>query len=209
MQVLSSHLRDPAAPGQTVAAAVGQFGRLDLLVNNAGATKRADFFTLTDEDWAGGFALKFHGHMRMTRAAWPHLRERKGSIVNIVGIGSRPGPAEFTIGGPVNVALLNVTKAMGGIGISQGVRVNAINPGLIATDRFTRNVERAMNDRGFTREQALTFLVSPHGTARVGQPEEIGSLVAYLASVKADFIQGCIIDIDIDIDIDGGATRSL
>ena len=57
VQVLSSDLRDPAAPGQTVAAAVGQFGRLDLLVNNAGATKRADFFTLTDEDWAGGFAL--------------------------------------------------------------------------------------------------------------------------------------------------------
>lgn len=81
--------------------------------------------------------------------------------------------------------------------------LRAINPGLIETDRFTRNVERTMNDRGFTREQALTFLVSSHGTTRVGQPKEIGSLVAYLASAKADFMQGCIIDID------GGATRSL
>ena len=203
VRVLSSDLRDPAAPRQAVAAAVGHFGRLDLLVNNAGATKRADFFTLTEEDWEDGFALKFHGYVRMTRAAWPHLREAKGSIVNIVGIGSRAGSAEFTIGGSVNVALLNFTKAMADIGIPQGVRVNAINPGLIETDRFTRNVERTMHDRGLSRAEALTFLVSSHGTTRVGQPAEIGSLVAYLGSSKADFIQGCIIDID------GGATRSL
>ncbi len=64
----------------------------------------------------------------MTRAAWPHLRESKGSIVNIVGIGSRAGSAEFTIGGTVNVALLNFTKAMADIGVGQCVRVNAINP---------------------------------------------------------------------------------
>jgi len=203
VQVLSADLRDFAAPQQAVASAVAHFGRLDLLVNNAGATKRADFFTLTEEDWQDGFALKFHGYVRMTRAAWPHLEQQHGSIVNIVGIGSRAGSAEFTIGGSVNVALLNFTKAMADIGIRRGVRVNAINPGLIETDRFTRNVERTMNDRGMTREQALTFLVSSHGTTRVGQPEEIGSLVAYLASQKADFIQGCIIDID------GGATRSL
>jgi NAD(P)-dependent dehydrogenase (short-subunit alcohol dehydrogenase family) len=203
VQILSSDLRDPVAPQQAVAAAVAHFGGLDLLVNNAGATKRADFFSLTDEDWADGFALKFHGYVRMTRSAWPHLKERKGCIVNIAGIGARAGSAEFTIGGSVNVALLNFTKAMADIGIPQGVRVNAINPGLIETDRFTRNVERTMKDRGITRDEALTFLVSSHGTRRVGQPEEIGSLVAYLASSKADFIQGCIIDID------GGATRSL
>ena len=65
-------------------------------MNNAGATKRADFFTLTEEDWQDGFALKFHGYVRATRAAWPHLRESRGSIVNIVGIGSRSGSAEFT-----------------------------------------------------------------------------------------------------------------
>ncbi|HBK08627.1 MAG TPA: short-chain dehydrogenase [Acetobacteraceae bacterium] len=203
VQVVSADLRDPAASVDAVARAVGQLGRLDLLVNNAGATKRADFFTLTEEDWQDGFALKFHGYVRMTRAAWPHLRETKGGIVNIVGIGSRAGSAEFTIGGSVNVALLNFTKAMADIGISHGVRVNAINPGLIETDRFTRNVERTMRDRGMTRDQALTFLVSSHGTTRVGRPEEIGALVAYLASPKADFIQGSIIDID------GGATRSL
>jgi 3-oxoacyl-[acyl-carrier protein] reductase len=203
VQVLSADLRDPDAPRQAIAAAVGHFGRLDLLVNNAGATKRADFFSLTEEDWQDGFALKFHGYVRMTRAAWPHLRFSKGSIVNIVGIGSRAGSAEFTIGGSVNVALLNFTKAMADIGIKQGVRVNAVNPGLIETDRFSRNVERVMRENGLERQAALAFLLSSHGTTRVGRPDEVGCLVAYLASSKADFIQGCVIDID------GGATRSL
>jgi 3-oxoacyl-[acyl-carrier protein] reductase len=202
-QVLAADLRDPSEPARVIDAAVARFGRLDLLVNNAGATKRADFFSLTEEDWQDGFALKFHGYVRMTRAAWPHLRNNQGSIVNIVGIGSRAGSAEFTIGGSVNVALLNFTKAMADIGIKDGVRVNAINPGLIETDRFARNVERVMHEHAMTREAALAFLLQSHGTKRVGRPDEIGHLTAYLASPVADFMQGTIIDID------GGANRAL
>jgi 3-oxoacyl-[acyl-carrier protein] reductase len=203
VQTLTADLRDPAEPARVVAEAVARFGQLDLLVNNAGATKRADFFTLTEEDWQDGFALKFHGYVRMTRAAWPHLRKTNGSVVNIVGIGSRAGSAEFTIGGSVNVALLNFTKAMADIGVNDGVRVNAINPGLIETDRFTRNVERVMRERSISRDDALTFLLSSHGTKRVGRPDEIGQFVAYLASPRADFLQGAIVDID------GGANRAL
>ncbi|MFZ0019918.1 MAG: SDR family oxidoreductase [Acetobacteraceae bacterium] len=199
--VIAGDLREPAAVKAAVDAAIAAFGRLDILVNNAGATKRADFFALTEEDWQDGFALKFHGYVRATRAAWPHLREFHGCIVNIVGIGSRS--AEFTIGGSVNVALLNFTKAMADIGVKEGVRVNAINPGLIETERFGRNIERVSREHGFNREQAIEFLLSSHGTTRVGRPEEIGWLTAYLASEKSDFIQGCVIDID------GGATRSL
>ncbi|HVY17091.1 MAG TPA: SDR family oxidoreductase [Rhodopila sp.] len=203
VQTVSADLRDPAEPARVVDEAVARFGQLDLLVNNAGATKRADFFTLTDEDWQDGFALKFHGYVRMTRAAWPHLRRTRGSIVNIVGIGARAGSAEFTIGGSVNVALLNFTKAMADIGVDDGVRVNAINPGLIETDRFSRNIERVMRERTLSREEALSFLLQSHGTKRVGRPEEIGQFVAYLASLRADFIQGAIVDID------GGANRAL
>jgi 3-oxoacyl-[acyl-carrier protein] reductase len=202
--IVAGDLREPAVVNAAVNAAVSAFGRLDILVNNAGATRRADFFTLTEEDWQDGFALKFHGYVRATRAAWPHFREARGCIVNIVGVGSRAGSAEFTIGGSVNVALLNFTKAMADIGIRDGVRVNAINPGLVETERFGRNIERVTRLHGFTtREQAIAFLLSSHGTPRVGRPEEIGWLTAYLASERSDFIQGCVIDID------GGATRSL
>jgi 3-oxoacyl-[acyl-carrier protein] reductase len=199
----AADLREPAAAGAAVDAVIQAFGRLDILVNNAGATKRADFFDLTEDDWQDGFALKFHGYVRMARAAWPFLRGNRGCIINIVGVGSRAGSAEFTIGGAVNVALLNFTKAMADIGIQQGVRVNAINPGLIETDRFRRNIERVMRDRNVDRDGALKVLLASHGTTRVGRPEEIGHLTAFLASDKADFIQGCVVDID------GGATRSL
>jgi NAD(P)-dependent dehydrogenase (short-subunit alcohol dehydrogenase family) len=201
--VVAGDLRQPAAVQAAVDTAVAAFGRLDILVNNAGATRRADFFTLTEDDWQDGFALKFHGYVRATRAAWPHLRESHGCIVNIVGIGSRSGSAEFTIGGSVNVALLNFTKAMATIGVKDGVRVNAINPGLVETERFGRNIERVSREHGFNREQAIEFLLASHSTTRVGRPEEIGWLTAYLASEKSDFVQGCVIDID------GGATRSL
>jgi NAD(P)-dependent dehydrogenase (short-subunit alcohol dehydrogenase family) len=201
--VHAADLREPASGDAAVKDAVDAFGRLDILVNNAGATKRADFFTLTDEDFLDGFALKFHGYVRMTRAAWPHLRDVKGNIVNIVGIGSRSGSAEFTIGGSVNVAILNFTKAMADIGVTDGVRVNAINPGLIETERFGRNIERTMRNRSCSRDEAIAFLLSSHGTTRVGRPDEIGAMTAFLASDKADFLQGSIIDVD------GGATRSL
>jgi NAD(P)-dependent dehydrogenase (short-subunit alcohol dehydrogenase family) len=201
--VHSADLREPAAAADAVRAATDTFGRLDVLVNNAGATKRADFFTLTDEDFQDGFALKFHGYVRMTRAAWPHLRSTKGNIVNIAGIGARSGSAEFTIGGAVNVAILNFTKAMADIGIQDGVRVNAINPGLIETERFGRNIERTMRNRSCSREEAIAYLLSSFRTTRAGRPEEIGAMTAFLASDKADYLQGSIIDVD------GGSTRSL
>jgi NAD(P)-dependent dehydrogenase (short-subunit alcohol dehydrogenase family) len=201
--VHAADLREPHAAAAAVVAAVAAFGRLDILVNNAGATKRADFFALTDEDFHDGFELKFHGAVRATRAAWPHLRATRGTVINIVGVGARSGTADFTIGGSVNAAMLNFSKAMADIGIHQGVRVNAINPGLIATDRFNGNVERMMRERSITREQAIAARLASHGTTRVGRPEEIGALAAYLASDQADFIQGALIDID------GGATRAL
>jgi NAD(P)-dependent dehydrogenase (short-subunit alcohol dehydrogenase family) len=141
-----------------------------------GPPNGGDFFALTEEDWQDGFALNFHGYVRMTRAAWPHLRESAGRIVNIVGIGSPADSAEFTIGGSVDAAF-ECTKAMAHNGIPQGVGVNAINPRAIETDRFSRNVERVMRDRGLSRDEALIFPVSSHGTTRLGRPEEIGCLL--------------------------------
>src|SRR5262249_3479375 len=133
-------LMQPETPAAVVDATVARFGRIDVLVNNAGATKRGDFLTLPDTDWADGFALKFFGAMRCSRAAWPHLQASRGVIVNVVGIGGRTGSAEFAIGGAVNAALLNLTKVLADRGVKDGVRVNAINPGGIATDRLKTRV---------------------------------------------------------------------
>jgi NAD(P)-dependent dehydrogenase (short-subunit alcohol dehydrogenase family) len=199
----AADLRPPEAAAQAIEAAIAAFGRIDILVNNAGATKRAPFLDLTEDEWMDGFALKFHGYVRMARTAWPELRRRQGAIVNIIGIGSRAGSAEFTIGGSVNAALVNLTKALADLGRADGVRVNAINPGRIETDRLVRNLDRLAAEAGVQRDEAAARLLSGLGLKRFGRPEEIGWLVAYLASPRAAFIEGAIIDID------GGENRSV
>jgi NAD(P)-dependent dehydrogenase (short-subunit alcohol dehydrogenase family) len=89
---VTADLREPAAAAVVARTAIDTYGAIDILVNNAGATKRGEFEDLTDDDWQDGFALKFFGAVRLTRAAWPHLRERRGSVVHIAGSGGRtPG----------------------------------------------------------------------------------------------------------------------
>jgi NAD(P)-dependent dehydrogenase (short-subunit alcohol dehydrogenase family) len=196
-------LREREAPARVVAATVERFGALDLLVNNAGATKRGDFLELSDADWEDGYRLKFFGAMRCARAAWPHLRASRGSIVNIVGIGGRTGTAEFTIGGTVNSALLNLTKCLADRGIDDGVRVNAINPGSIATERLQARLRTFAAERGVEVSQAEREMAKSFRIGRFGQPAEIARVVAFLASPQASYCQGAIIDVD------GGATRTL
>lgn len=196
-------LSQPYAAAEVVAAAVAALGGIDILVNCAGATKRGDFFSLTDDDWTSGYALKFHGSVRLCRAAWPHLEQRNGSIINIAGIGSRTPSADFTIGGSVNSALVNFTKALADLGCRRGVRVNAINPGYIETERLTRRIDAMVAEGGKSRDEAVSELLQAHGISRFGGADEIGRLVAFLASPVSDYIQGATLDID------GGATRGI
>ncbi len=144
-------LRQPEAPAAVVDATVKEFGRIDLLVNNAGATKRGDFFELTDADWDDGFALKFFGAMRLSRAAWRHLQATHGAIVNIIGVGGRTGSADFAIGGSVNAAFRLFTKALADRGVKDGVRVNAINPGSIKTERLDDPAQELRRRTGHRR----------------------------------------------------------
>jgi len=190
-------------PQAVVDATLDRFGRLDVVVNNAGSTKRGDFLTLAEADWAEGFGLKFFGAMRMSRAAWPHLQAYTGCIINIVGIGGRTGSAEFAIGGAVNAALLNLTKVLADRGVREGVRVNAINPGGVATDRLQTRLKTFAAEHNLDLPEAEQRMAKALGVARFGQPAEIARLVAFLASPQAAFCQGAIVDAD------GGQTRTL
>jgi 3-oxoacyl-[acyl-carrier protein] reductase len=196
-------LREADAPAEVVAGTVARFGRIDVLVNNAGATKRGDFFELTDEDWQDGFALKFYAAMRSSRAAWPHLRATRGSIVNIVGMGGRTGSADFAIGGAVNAAVLNLTKALADRGVQDGVRVNAINPGFVKTERLQIRLRAFAAERGLEPARAEQEMATAMRVPRFGEPAEIARAVAFLASPQAAFCHGSIFDID------GGQNRTL
>ncbi len=196
-------LRDNAAAAAVVDATMKKFGAIDLLVNNAGATKRGDFFELTDADWADGFALKFFGGMRLSRAAWKHLIASKGTIVNIIGVGGRTGNADFTIGGSVNAAGRLLTKALADRGVKDGVRVNAINPGFIKTERLTVRVKSFAEENKLPLDQAEAQLAKATGVARFGEPSEVAAAVAFLASPVCGYCHGALLDID------GGQTRTL
>jgi NAD(P)-dependent dehydrogenase (short-subunit alcohol dehydrogenase family) len=196
-------LRDPGAAAAVVEQTMQKFGALDLLVNNAGATKRGDFFELTDADWADGFSLKFFGGMRLSRAAWPHLIASKGTIVNIIGVGGRTGNADFTIGGSVNAAGRLLTKALADRGVRDGVRVNAINPGFIKTERLTVRVKSFAEEQKLPLAQAEAQLAKATGVARFGEPSEVAAAVAFLASPVCAYCHGALLDID------GGQTRTL
>ncbi len=196
-------LRQPDAPGRLVAFALDTFGRLDVIVNNAGATKRGDFLSLSDDDFLDGFALKYFGAVRLIRAAWPHLKASNGSVLNIVGVGGRTPGSAFTIGGSVNAALLSLTKALAAMGVADGVQVNAINPGAIRTDRLKKRLTDLAAQEGIDPVSAERHFVAAEHVTRVGEPEDIANLAAFIVGPEGRFLQGALVDMD------GGATRTI
>ena len=196
-------LRAAEAPPRLAEFALKTFGRIDIVVNNAGATKRGEFADLTEDDWADGFALKFLGAVRLTRAAWPHLKATSGSLINISGIGGRTPGREFTIGGSVNAALLSFTKAMADAGVRDGVQVNAINPGAIRTDRYQTRMARLAAERGMDLASTEREFIQAENITRIGEPEDVAGLVAFIASPEGRLLHGALIDMD------AGATKTI
>jgi 3-oxoacyl-[acyl-carrier protein] reductase len=195
------NLAERKAARAVVAAAQHAMGGIDMLVNCASLTHNADFFDLTDDHWEDAFAVKVFAAIRLCRLAWPALKAGRGSIVNIGGIGART-PHPFTaITAASSSSLLAVTKLLAQSGIADGVQVNAINPGLIRTPR----IERTIGGGKSAEEIAAALAESSRrsGTVRVGEPEDVASLVAFIMSPAGELLQGSIIDLD------GGATKGM
>jgi 3-oxoacyl-[acyl-carrier protein] reductase len=131
------------------------------------------------------------------------LKQARGSVLNIIGVGGRTPGAEFTIGGSVNGACLSFTKALADIGIRDGVQVNAINPGAIRTDRLRAWLEAAAAQHGGDIEAAARQMVQRTNTVRLGEPEDIASLAAFIVSPQGRFLQGALMDMD------GGHTKTV
>jgi len=200
---VAADLREPAAPARLVAFALEKTGRIDIVVNNAGATRRGAFESLSDEDWADGFALKLFGAVRLTRAAWPHLKRTAGAVLFIAGVGGRtPGP-QFAVGGSVNAALLSLTKSLAEAGMADGIRVNAINPGTIRTQRFQARLEALAKELGADAGAAETEYVQRAGITRIGEPEDVAELAAFVVGPRGTLLDGAILDLD------AGATKTL
>lgn len=199
--VLAADLRAAEIPDRLVDRAVERFGGLDAMVNNAGMTARGDFLTLSDEQHLDGFALKYHTMVRFCRAAWLPLSARMGSIVNIAGIGAHTPEPDFSIGGPVNSAIINFSK-----GLSKrpgGPRVNVVSPGHIETDRLRRRIEVYAAAQNLSPAQAKERMREELGIAAYGRPEDIANMVRFLCSPQAAYINGACFTVD------GGATPGI
>jgi len=194
--VAALDLRGKDAPEHLIAAVKREFGGLDILFNNAGTTKRGDFFALTDADWEEGYALKFFAHVRLARLAWPLLKERGGSLIAMGGTSGRKPHADFTIGSSVNAAVAAFTKCLADRGKADGVRVNCIHPSLVETERQWRRIRAEVARTGLAEDKVREAMCRETGIIRYGTVDDIADLVTFIVSSRASWLHGATIDID-------------
>lgn len=182
---------------ESVSAEVNKrFGRCDVLINNAGATKGGKFLEQPDDAWSDGFALKFHAAVRLTRLFWPLLKAAHGNIVNIIGGAARtPGP-DFLIGGAVNAAMGNFAKGLTAMGNRDDININVIHPGQTQTDRVEQLFAQFAKAQNKTVEQVREESLVKRGLRRIGQPEDVAELALFLCSPRARHIHGTAIAVD-------------
>jgi 3-oxoacyl-[acyl-carrier protein] reductase len=189
-------LRDPAAPPKLIAEVEREFGHLDILINNAGTTKRGDFADLTEDDWVDGYALKLFAHVRLARAAWPLLKARHGSLVAIGGTSGRKPEKKFTIGSSVNAAVAAFTKCLADLGKDDGVQVNCVHPSLVETERQWKRIRAEVARTGQSEDKVREEFCREIGLMRYGKVEDVADFVTFIVSSRATWLHGATIDLD-------------
>ena len=180
-----------------VDAAAAHYGGLDILVNCAGASPGGLLLNLTEEEWQLSLQLKFMGYVRGAKAAVPHLLKRgAGRIINVVGNdGIKPAYWELTASA-ANAADLAMTAALAEQYGSQGILVNAVNPGPVATERWDGLVRAYARDKGMSFDDASRQAVKSLPLGRICTPEEVASVVVFVASARASYMNGAWITLD-------------
>ncbi|MFQ5859141.1 MAG: SDR family NAD(P)-dependent oxidoreductase [Anaerolineae bacterium] len=180
-----------------VQAAIDRFGRIDILVNNAGSSPGGQILDLTEEQWYTSLGLKFMGYVRCMKAVIPHmLRQGGGCIVNIVGNdGVKPSWWEVTAGA-ANAADLNLTLSLAEQFGKHNIRVNAINPGPVNTQRWAWLEESYARDKEISREEARARTMKSIPLGRLCEPEEVADLATFVCSERARYLNGAIINLD-------------
>jgi len=177
---------------QLVEDCIRQFGRLDVLVNNAGIYLRGDATETTDEDWRRTLAVNLDAPFFLSRAALPHLRKTRGAIINIASDWGLQGGKRAAAYCASKGGLVLLTRGMALDHAAQGVRINAVCPGDVDTPML---VTEAVHD-GLTHAEALEKYGRDSPTGRVTRADEVAALVLYLASAQASQITGAAIPID-------------
>ena len=193
----------PTAAEAVVGRTLAKFGRIDALLNIAGAVPGIDLFQMTDEQWNAGLELKLHGARRLTLQAWEALKTAKGSVVLIAGNAAEIPTASAAAVGVINAAIVALAKTFADEGLKHGVQVNSVSPGPVVTGRRLSMIEKwaAANKVGI--DQAKQMLLTKAGIGRYGEPQDIAELMAFLVSPAARWVTGT------QLRIDGGEVKSI
>ncbi|MGY1838135.1 MULTISPECIES: SDR family NAD(P)-dependent oxidoreductase [unclassified Modestobacter] len=188
---LRGDVADTATAQRAVELAMTEFGRLDLLVNNAAVFILKPTSETTDDDWDRGLATNVRGVFVHARAALPRLAEASGAIVNVASVSGLVGAPGQTVYAAAKGAIVQLTRQLAVEHAASGVRVNAVAPGIIDTGFFAHVLADSPDP-----EAHLTAIVAEHPLGRMSTPEEVAHAIAFLGSAEASAITGAILPVD-------------
>lgn len=173
-----------------VETAVRELGGLSVLVTNVGGPPAGDFDAFDDAAWAAGVEVTLMPVVRLIRAALPALKASRGAIVNIQSTSVKEPIAGLLLSNSLRPAVVGLSKTLAPQLAAQGVRINTVGPGSFDTDRIKSIVTRRAKVAGRSYEEQLAILNEACPMGRLGDPKELGALVAFLASDAATYITG-------------------
>ena len=189
-------LSEPQSAETVIKGTLEPFGRIDALLNIAGAVPQIDLFEMTDEQWRAGMELKLHAARRLTVRAWEALKESKGSVVFMSGSAALDPKPAFAAVAATNAAITALAKAFAEQGIKDGVQVNSIVPGPVMTGRRRSFLEHWAPAHNMSIEEATKQFPEKAGISRYGRPEEIADLLAFMVSPAAKWMTGTSLRMD-------------
>ncbi len=203
VEVFAADIGTRAGIDDAAAAIEKAYGRIDILINNAGSPVTGDFLELDDAAWQKAFAVKVFGCVRLSRALWPMLKESHGAVINMSGTKNYLPAPGGAIGGAMNAAVTNFSKVLANQGLIDDVNVNTIHPGIILGALDDRNVAAQAKLRAISADEIKTTRLAALGVRRFGEAEDVADVVAFLVSPVARHIQGT------NTVIDGGNRRMI
>jgi NAD(P)-dependent dehydrogenase (short-subunit alcohol dehydrogenase family) len=197
IHTVAANLRDASAALAALASAETALGPVDVLVNSAGAAKRTPAPELTPEAFADAMQAKYFTTIHMLTPVIQRMAARgQGAVVNVIGNGGKVASPIHLPGGAANAALMLVTAGMAAAYGAQGIRVNAVNPGLTLTERLHEGFAAEARLQGIGQDQVMAQTVAKIPLGRMAEPEEIANAVLFLASNKASYVTGICMSMD-------------